>query len=236
VFEETALKAEQVTLVGVYEFMRKNELIIAYHVRASGTVALSPELLEYRLVDPPLLRSVRAPAPATRWPTGCARAASISNSSSGQGSDGRAAARHAPPRRIAPCRTRARRHVILPLTITAMSDKPQRVARRYRHFLPITTRWMDNDVYGHVNNVVYYSYFDTVVNEYLIRAGARRRARRRSASWSRRSATTSRRSCFRSRSMPACGSRSSARRACATRSGCSRPERRRRPRRGISCT
>ncbi|WP_423221407.1 hotdog domain-containing protein, partial [Burkholderia contaminans] len=30
---------------------------------------------------------------------------------------------------------------------------------------------MDNDVYGHVNNVVYYSYFDTVVNEYLIRAG-----------------------------------------------------------------
>ena len=41
----------------------------------------------------------------------------------------------------------------------------------YRHFLPITTRWMDNDVYGHVNNVVYYSYFDTVVNEDLIRAG-----------------------------------------------------------------
>jgi acyl-CoA thioester hydrolase len=41
----------------------------------------------------------------------------------------------------------------------------------YHHFLPITTRWMDNDVYGHVNNVVYYSYFDTVVNEYLIRAG-----------------------------------------------------------------
>ncbi|WP_206952664.1 acyl-CoA thioesterase [Trinickia acidisoli] len=40
----------------------------------------------------------------------------------------------------------------------------------YRHFLPITTRWMDNDVYGHVNNVVYYSYFDTVVNEYLIRS------------------------------------------------------------------
>ena len=35
----------------------------------------------------------------------------------------------------------------------------------YPHFLPITTRWMDNDVYGHVNNTVYYSYFDTVVNE-----------------------------------------------------------------------
>ena len=42
----------------------------------------------------------------------------------------------------------------------------------YRHFYPIATRWMDNDAYGHVNNVVYYSYFDTVVNEYLIRAGA----------------------------------------------------------------
>jgi acyl-CoA thioester hydrolase len=41
----------------------------------------------------------------------------------------------------------------------------------YRHFLRITTRWMDNDVYRHVNNVVYYSYFDTVVNQYLIEAG-----------------------------------------------------------------
>ena len=36
----------------------------------------------------------------------------------------------------------------------------------------ITTRWMDNDVYGHVNNVVYYSFFDTAVNRYLIEAGA----------------------------------------------------------------
>jgi acyl-CoA thioester hydrolase len=41
----------------------------------------------------------------------------------------------------------------------------------YPHFLDIPTRWIDNDVYGHVNNVVYYSYFDTVVNEYLIRSG-----------------------------------------------------------------
>ena len=41
----------------------------------------------------------------------------------------------------------------------------------YPHFLAIATRWMDNDVYGHVNNVVYYSYFDTVINEYLIREG-----------------------------------------------------------------
>jgi len=41
----------------------------------------------------------------------------------------------------------------------------------YKHFLAIPTRWMDNDVYGHVNNVVYYSYFDTVVNAYLIAEG-----------------------------------------------------------------
>jgi acyl-CoA thioester hydrolase len=41
----------------------------------------------------------------------------------------------------------------------------------YRHFQRIPTRWMDNDVYGHVNNVVYYSYFDTVVNQYLIEQG-----------------------------------------------------------------
>jgi acyl-CoA thioester hydrolase len=41
----------------------------------------------------------------------------------------------------------------------------------YKHFLSIPTRWMDNDVYGHVNNVVYYAYFDTVVNEYLIAEG-----------------------------------------------------------------
>ena len=42
----------------------------------------------------------------------------------------------------------------------------------YRHFQDITTRWMDNDAYGHVNNVIYYSYFDTVVNSYLIAHGA----------------------------------------------------------------
>ena len=41
----------------------------------------------------------------------------------------------------------------------------------YRHFSRITTRWMDNDAYGHVNNVVYYSWFDTVVNEYLVAQG-----------------------------------------------------------------
>ena len=41
----------------------------------------------------------------------------------------------------------------------------------FKHICPIQTRWNDNDVYGHVNNVVYYSYFDTVVNEYLISTG-----------------------------------------------------------------
>lgn len=42
----------------------------------------------------------------------------------------------------------------------------------YPVFRPIGTRWMDNDVYGHINNVVYYSFFDTAVNGYLIDAGA----------------------------------------------------------------
>ena len=41
----------------------------------------------------------------------------------------------------------------------------------YKVFYPINTRWSDNDVYGHVNNVVYYSYFDTVANRYLIDEG-----------------------------------------------------------------
>jgi acyl-CoA thioester hydrolase len=53
-----------------------------------------------------------------------------------------------------------------------MSERPARLSRAaFRHFRPITTRWMDNDVYGHVNNVVYYAYFDTVVNGHLIEAG-----------------------------------------------------------------
>ncbi len=51
------------------------------------------------------------------------------------------------------------------------SDLKSRTRGDYPHFLAIPTRWMDNDIYGHVNNVVYYSYFDTVVNEYLIREG-----------------------------------------------------------------
>jgi acyl-CoA thioester hydrolase len=54
-----------------------------------------------------------------------------------------------------------------------LNERPGAQTRaQYRHFLPIQTRWSDNDAYGHVNNVVYYSWFDTVVNEYLIAAGA----------------------------------------------------------------
>jgi acyl-CoA thioester hydrolase len=41
----------------------------------------------------------------------------------------------------------------------------------FPHFLAIPTRWADNDIYGHVNNVVYYAYFDTVINQYLIAQG-----------------------------------------------------------------
>ena len=51
--------------------------------------------------------------------------------------------------------------------------KPQPEPRSaYKVFRTISTRWMDNDAYGHVNNVVYYSWFDTVVNAHLIEQGA----------------------------------------------------------------
>jgi acyl-CoA thioester hydrolase len=50
-------------------------------------------------------------------------------------------------------------------------DPREHTRADYRHFLGIPTRWMDNDTYGHVNNVTYYSYFDTVVNEHLISEG-----------------------------------------------------------------
>ena len=46
---------------------------------------------------------------------------------------------------------------------------PQRAD--YCHFQPITTRWHDNDIYGHVNNVTYYSFVDSTVNTYLIEQG-----------------------------------------------------------------
>lgn len=59
--EETGLQADEVTLIGVYEFMRKNEVIIAYHVKASGEICLSPELAEFRMIAPERLRP---------WPAG----------------------------------------------------------------------------------------------------------------------------------------------------------------------
>jgi acyl-CoA thioester hydrolase len=50
--------------------------------------------------------------------------------------------------------------------------KPQPEARSaYPVFRTLTTRWMDNDAYGHVNNVVYYSWFDTAVNAFLVERG-----------------------------------------------------------------
>lgn len=50
-----------------------------------------------------------------------------------------------------------------------MTDAPDR--SEFPHFRRIPTRWMDNDTYGHVNNVEYYSYFDTVINAWLIEEG-----------------------------------------------------------------
>lgn len=53
-----------------------------------------------------------------------------------------------------------------------MSERPKPGVRSdYARFDRITTRWLDNDVYGHVNNTVYYSYFDSAVNRLLIDAG-----------------------------------------------------------------
>ena len=53
-----------------------------------------------------------------------------------------------------------------------MSERPARLSRSaFKLFRPVATRWMDNDVYGHVNNVHYYSYFDTAVNGWLVEEG-----------------------------------------------------------------
>ena len=56
------------------------------------------------------------------------------------------------------------------MTAPAFPDSSEETRSRFRKFVSIPTRWMDNDVYGHVNNVVYYSYFDTAVNGNLIAA------------------------------------------------------------------
>lgn len=61
VLEETALEVESLSLIGVYDFQRMNQVIIAYHAAARGEIRLSPELVEYKLV---------APADATCWPAG----------------------------------------------------------------------------------------------------------------------------------------------------------------------
>lgn len=53
-----------------------------------------------------------------------------------------------------------------------MSREPKDERREhYRHFLIIPTRWIDNDIYAHINNAVYYTYFDTVINQYLMEVG-----------------------------------------------------------------
>lgn len=51
-----------------------------------------------------------------------------------------------------------------------MADMPE-TRDRYRYFVSVATRWNDNDVYGHVNNVDYYAFFDTVINDFLIKEG-----------------------------------------------------------------
>jgi NADH pyrophosphatase NudC (nudix superfamily) len=65
VAEETALVVDALTLIGVYDFQRMNQVIIAYHALAHGEIKLSPELVEYKLI---------APADAWCWPAGTGHA------------------------------------------------------------------------------------------------------------------------------------------------------------------
>ncbi|MEY4560808.1 MAG: hypothetical protein RLZZ618_85 [Pseudomonadota bacterium] len=65
VLEETSLQAESVKLIGVYDFQRMNQVIIAYHVVARGEIALSPELIDYKLVPPADMKC---------WPAGTGQA------------------------------------------------------------------------------------------------------------------------------------------------------------------
>jgi len=65
VAEETSLTVESLSLIGVYEFLRMNQVIIAYHVAARGEVVLSPELVDYRLMAPERVKC---------WPAGTGRA------------------------------------------------------------------------------------------------------------------------------------------------------------------
>ncbi len=63
--EETSLRVDKLSLIGVYEFMRMNQVIIAYHAEARGEVVLSPELVDYRTVAPERVKC---------WPAGTGRA------------------------------------------------------------------------------------------------------------------------------------------------------------------
>ena len=65
VAEETALEVQQLKLIGAYEFLRMNQVIIAYHVTARGEIALSPELIDYRTVAPEKIKC---------WPAGTGHA------------------------------------------------------------------------------------------------------------------------------------------------------------------
>ena len=55
-----------------------------------------------------------------------------------------------------------------------MSEKKMILRDDYQKFYPLSTRWMDNDMFGHINNVVYYSFFDTAVTHFLIETGSLR--------------------------------------------------------------
>ncbi|HEX2531113.1 MAG TPA: NUDIX hydrolase [Burkholderiaceae bacterium] len=76
--EETDLDAREIALIGVYEFIPRNEVILAYHVRASGVIRLSAELVEYRLIAPERLRP---------WHTGTGLAVADWMRSRGLGAD-----------------------------------------------------------------------------------------------------------------------------------------------------
>lgn len=52
-----------------------------------------------------------------------------------------------------------------------MTQRSQITRSEYPHFLTLPTRWMDNDIYGHINNALYYAFFDTAINQYLIAEG-----------------------------------------------------------------
>ncbi|MDH5206378.1 MAG: NUDIX hydrolase [Hylemonella sp.] len=63
--EETSLHVQQLDLIGVYDFQRMNQVIIAYHARCEGEVRLSPELLDYKLFSPQTVKC---------WPSGTGQA------------------------------------------------------------------------------------------------------------------------------------------------------------------